>query len=128
MSAIDIDYKNNQFKYLELTRIIGEPTTSSLIIILKEVRANASSVQSDLGGSEDGHLGLACSDEVYEDLIPMAIPYIRPDNPGRLQVEPGMTQYAIAQARDEHAEANRVFREVIGVKGALRQQIVNLLT
>ena len=96
MSAIDIDYKNNQFEYPELTQIIGEPTTSSLIVILKEVRANASSVQSDLGGGEDGHLGLVCSNEVYEDLVPMVIPYIRPDNPGYLQVEPGMTQYAIA--------------------------------
>ena len=116
MSTIDIDYKNNQFENPELTRIIGEPTTSSLIVILKEVRANTSSVQSDLGGGEDGHLGLVCSDEVYEDLVPMAIPYIRTDNPGHLQVEPGMTQYAIAQARNEYAEATRVFREVIGVK------------
>ena len=48
MSVIDIDYKNNQFEYPELTRIIGEPTTSSLIVILKEVWANASSVQSAL--------------------------------------------------------------------------------
>ena len=54
----------------------------------------------------------------------MAIPYIRPDNPGRLQVGPGMTQYVITQARNEHAEATRVFREVIGVERALRQQIV----
>ena len=81
-------------------------------------------MQSDLGGGEDGHLGLVCSDKVYEELIPMAIPYIRPDNPGRLQVEPGMTQYAIAQARNEHAVATRVFREVIGAERALRQQIV----
>ena len=124
MSSINMDYKSNQFKYLELTRIIGEPTTSCLIVILKEVQANASSVQSDLGSSEDGHLGLVCSNKVYEDLIPMAIPYIWPDNPGRLQVEQGMTQHAIAQIRNEHAEATRVFREVIGVKRALRQQIV----
>ena len=120
----DIDYKNNQFEYPELTRIIGEPSTSSLIVLLKEIRANASSVQSDLGGGEDGHLGLVCTDEVYESLVLNAIPYIRPENPGRLQVNAGFTQYAIAQARNEHAEATRVFREVIGVERALQQQLV----
>ena len=35
-----------------------------------------------------------------------------------------MTQYAIAQAQDEHAEVTRLFREVIGVEQALRQQLV----
>ena len=83
----DIDYKNNQFEYPELTRIIGEPTTATLIVILKEVHANALSVHLDLGGGKDGHLGLVYNPEVYQDLVPTAVPYIRPENPGRLQLE-----------------------------------------
>ena len=54
----------------------------------------------------------------------MAIPYLWPENPGRLQLEQGMTQYAIAQARDEHTKATQVFHEVIGVEQALQQQLV----
>ena len=50
--GIDVDYKNNQFEYPELTRIIGKPSTATLIVLLKEVRSNASSVHTDLGGGE----------------------------------------------------------------------------
>ena len=114
----DIDYKNNFFEHPELTRIVGEPNTATLITLQAEVRDNAQSVQSDLGGGENGHLGLVCTPEAYLALISTDTPYIRPQNPGRLHVDDG-TQYQIAQARDEHAEATRVFREVIGVERAL---------
>ena len=83
----DIDYKNNQFEYPKLTRIIDEPTTATLIVLLKEVCANASSVHSNLGGGADGHLGLVCTPEVYRELVPNAEEYIRPKNPRRLQLE-----------------------------------------
>ena len=54
----EIDYKNNLFDHPELSRIIGEPTTASLITLLAEVRDNAGSVQTELGGGSHGHLGL----------------------------------------------------------------------
>ena len=40
----DINYKNNYFEYPDLTRIIGEPTTSSLITLYNEVKSNAIAV------------------------------------------------------------------------------------
>ena len=80
----DVDYKNTTFEYLDLTRIIGEPTTASLLTLIKEVQANASPVHSDLGGGEDGHLGLVCKPEVYATLAPEAELYVRLENPGRL--------------------------------------------
>ena len=120
----DIDYKNNLFEHPELTRIVGEPTTATLITLQAEVRDNAQSVQSDLGGGANGHLGLVTTPEVYLALVPDATPYIRPANPGRLVVAEGLTQYQIAQVRDQHQEATRVFREVLGVERALIQQIV----
>ena len=45
--GLDIDYKNNQFEHPELTCIIGEPITVILIVLLKEVGVNASSVYMD---------------------------------------------------------------------------------
>ena len=121
----DIDFKNNLFEHPELTRIIGEPTTASLITLLAEVRDNAGSVQTELGGGAHGHLGLVCSPDTYQVLVPAVDPYERPDNPGRLElVEAGLTQYQIAQARDEHGEATRLFREVNGVERTIIQQIV----
>ena len=77
-------------------------------------------MHTDLGGGQDGHLGLVCTPQVYQELVPNGDPYYRPDNPGRLNLELGMTQYEIAQARDEHAEETRVFQEVIGVERAIR--------
>ena len=121
----EIDYKNNLFEHPELSRIIGEPTTASLITLLAEVRDNAGSVQTDLGGGSHGHLGLVCDPNTYQRLVPDSEPYNRPENPGRLEIaEAGLTQYQIAQAREEHDEATRLFREVNGVERTLIQQIV----
>jgi len=49
-TTTDIDYKNNYFEYPELTRIHGLPTTTSLIELRDEIRANAQSVITTLGG------------------------------------------------------------------------------
>ena len=120
----DIDYKNNRFEYPDLTRIIGEPTTSSLITLHNEVKSNAISVNTTLGGGQNGHLGLVVTPATYATLVPGDTPYTRPANPGRLQITGNETQYQIAQRRDEHDEATRLFREVLGVERALIQQIV----
>ena len=123
----NIDYKNNFFPYPDLTRIIGEPTTASLITLHTQVKSNAQSVPSPLGGGENGHLGLVVTPEVYATLVPGNTPYVRPANPGRLAIIGTETQYQIAQRREEHDEATRAFRELIGVERALVQQIVNAL-
>ena len=120
----DIDYRNNKFEYPDLTRIIGEPTTATLITLHNQVRSNAQSVDTALGGGENGHLGLVCTPETYATLVPGNTPYIRPENPGRLQIEGNETQYQIAQRREEHQEATRLFREVLAVEKVLIQQIV----
>ena len=56
----DIDYKNNIFEYPDLTGIIGEPVTASLITLHNKVKSNAQAVNTSLGGGENGHLGLVC--------------------------------------------------------------------
>ena len=113
----DINYKNNLFEHPELTRIVGELTTATLITLQAEIRDNAQSVQSDLGGGANGHLGLVCSAEAYRALVPDVQLYVRPENPGRLKVaQDDLTQFQIAQARAEHAEETRVFRKVLGLK------------
>ena len=126
MSKAEPDYKNTHFEFPELTRIHGQPTTADLITLKRQVRANASTVHTTLGGGHNGHLGLTCSPQVYNN-VPNAAPYIRPNAPGALQVPAGATQFQIQQARDEHAEAPRVFKEVLAVERVLIQQIVAAL-
>ena len=123
MIKSDIDYKTTHFEYPELTRIHGEPTTQNLITLQREIRANAITVHTTLGGGHHGHLGLVCSDATYAT-IPNAQPYVRPVAPGALTIIQPATQYEIAQQRDQHNEETRVFREVLGVERTLIQQIV----
>ena len=91
-STIDIDYKNNLFEHPKLTRIVGEPSTATLITLQAEICNNAQSVQSDLAGGKHGHLGLVCTLEAYTSLVPNTPPYVRPANPGQLVVADGLTQ------------------------------------
>ena len=123
----DVDYKNNVFEYPDLSRIIGEPTTATLITLHNEIKANAQSVHTTLGGGENGHLGLVCSPESYQTLVPGGTPYEKPANPGRLQIDGNETQYQIAQRKQEHDESTRLFREVLGVERSLIQQIVSAI-
>ena len=42
----------------------------TLIVLLEEVRPNTSSVHTDLGGGEDGHPGMVCTREIYQESVP----------------------------------------------------------
>ena len=119
----DPDYKNLFFEHPELTMIHGEPTTAGLLTLRNEVKANAMTVHTTLGGGANGHLGLVMDVLAYA-LIPGTRPYVRPVHPGALTIPNNATQYQIAQQRDAHAEATRLFREANAVERVLVQQIV----
>ena len=70
------------FGHPELSRIIGEPTTASLITFLAEERDNAGSAQTELGEGAHGHLRLVCDPDTYQTLVPGVEPYKYPENPG----------------------------------------------
>ena len=59
------------FEHHESRRIIGEPTTATSLTIQVEVQDNARSVYTDMGGGENGHLALACTEEAYVALVPV---------------------------------------------------------
>ena len=79
-----IDYKNTFFEYPDVTKIHGEPTLGALLTLENEIKANAVSVHTNLGGGSHGHLGLVCSPTVYGTISATA--YNRPTNPGTLTV------------------------------------------
>ena len=116
------DYKNTHFDHPELSRIVGEPSLASLITLRNQIKANAQTVDSTLGGGAHGHLGLVLTPQVYAT-IPSTTPYLRPRLP-QLDIQPTDTQYQIAQKRHQYAEDLRQFREVQGVERCLVQQIV----
>ena len=53
------------FQHKVLTKVHGQPSYESLQILSTELKANAASVPSTLGGGLYGHLGLVLSLERY---------------------------------------------------------------
>jgi uncharacterized coiled-coil protein SlyX len=117
-----IDYRNTYFEYTDLTKIHGAPTAENLLRMQRELRANASSVYSDLAGGEHGHLFLVLTD-VQIGIVAPNQQYDRPQHPGPLVIPDGQTAAQIQAQRDTHTEKVRSFREVNAVEAALIQQI-----
>jgi hypothetical protein len=83
--------KDTYFQHKLLTRIHGKPTYESLQNGLTELKANASSVPSTLGGGHHGHLGLLLSEARYTALANTA-----PSSPLVIQVPLPLLQLALA--------------------------------
>ena len=120
----DINFKNNIFEYPDITRIMGEPNTTTLITLRNEIKTKAQTVHSTLEGGEHSHLGLVFSPQTCATLVPCNTPYIKLTNPGQLSIEGTKTPYQIVQRCDEDTKALCVFQESLGVERALLQQIL----
>ena len=87
-------YRDLYFEHKNLTRISSEPTFATLHQLLLELKANAVSVPSTLGGGAHGFIGIILSAVTYVTLAPMP-PFVTPVHPGALRVPHGATQYQV---------------------------------
>ena len=118
-----INYRETFFPNPDLTWIIGIPTYETLRTLNIELKTNAQSVHSNLGGGNLGHLGLILSTATQYALI-SPLPYVRPPV-HVLTILPGTARIPAETAARAHTEALRVFYEVRGVEQALSiQQII----
>eukprot|EP00957_Ditylum_brightwellii_P027430 2073432-Ditylum_brightwellii.AAC.1 len=90
-----VDYKNIVFKKSVLTHVHGKPTMATLLTSRNEVRANAQSVTTTLGGGRNGHIGMILTPTDYA-LIPGMSIYDRPPQ-STLVLPTGGAQYQITQ-------------------------------
>ena len=122
-----IDYVTTYFPHKTPTLVRGEPTYNDIKRIKTELRADASSVESDLGGGDHGYLFLTLSDTEYL-LIPgitaIAVP---PTWPGTFTVEPAFTQLQALQAHEQHKEQIRVYCDCKNVEKALLNHLQRTL-
>ena len=121
----NIDYITTSFEFPVLSKVSGRPTYESLKKIKDELKTNASTVSSDLGGGANGHLGLVLTDVEYTFVS--AIPYVKPVHPGQLVIPPATTNYVATSMKEDHKEAIRVFKEAINVEQALIKQLGHAL-
>ena len=84
-----IDYATSFFKYKTPTPIHGAPTNKTLKRLKAELRANASSVESELGGGDHGYLGLVLTNMEYASIQPTPTPFLAPVYPAALNIVAG---------------------------------------
>ena len=102
--------------------IVGEPTYETITAVARQLKANAASVQTELGGGALGHLAIVMSPVVYATLS--ATPFVNPVNPGALPVIPPGTTAAQIQAIIRHHESLlHDWRLFTNIDKALRQQL-----
>ena len=111
MTNSNINYCATYFKYPTPTPINGEPTNKSLKRLKTEPRANSSSVDTDLVGSDHGYLGLVLSDAEYARITPTPAPFVAPNYPAALVIPPTATAVEALHLRETHNEALRLHRE-----------------
>ena len=99
MTIGTINYASLYFKYKTPMPIHGEPTHKSLKRLKLELQANASSVETDLGGGNHRYLGLVLTDEEYA-LIPNTQPFIAPNYPPPLIISANTTQIQALQLKE----------------------------
>ena len=102
-----VNYKKLYFSHPTLSKIHGEPTFSSLKILKKELKYNASRVTSDLGGGAHGYLGLIFTQAEY--LLVSVDTYTRSLHPGALLITPGAAHHEANRLTLDHAERVRIF-------------------
>ena len=112
------------FQHKVLTRINGQPTYESLKTLTTEIKANAASVPSTLGGGLYGHLGLVVSDEKYAQLA-HTVPWINPGHPGPFAPPVGATGPQIEAAKDVWRELKFSCELYQATEKALIAQIVD---
>ena len=91
-------------------------------ILKDEIKTNASSIYSDLGGGAHGHLGLVLTPQEYAHVS--AIPYIQLVHPGPLVIPPGTAVGRQKLLCDAHKDACQQFKEMVDLEKVLVKQIV----
>ena len=126
MSVTREDYRSTFFPFKNLTRIVGEPTLVSLLTLRDQIKANAASVYTTLGGGIHGHLGLVVTPTVYAT-IQSTVLYVRPVLP-QLNITPTDTRYQLEEKRHQYQKDMELFREVNAVESTIIQQILSAIT
>ena len=122
MTTTRVDYASAYFPYKSPISIQGEPTYETLKRLKNELRANASSADSDMGGGDDGYLGLVLTEEEYAKVAPER-PFVAPEYPGKLTIPPRTDVIDTMNLWEAHGRDLTLYREYREVEYALLRHI-----
>lgn len=126
MNNRNVNVRDIYFQHRTLVKIHGKPTYESLKILLNQIKANASSVPTTIGGGNHGHLGLVLSDLRYATLS--NTPFATPHNPGNFAPpQPAGTGPQIDAARTIWQDQHHVFNICVSTQQALIAQVVEAI-
>ena len=138
------DYKERYFEHKELTKIHGKPTLDAITLIYNQLKRNAQSVPTTLGGGQLGYLFLILAPTAYAS-IPGAVAAVRPVDPGPFTLTPTptptpratrndpnpqpppLTPADIAVQKSAWEERKRIYNEVQAVEHTLRTQLIQAI-
>ena len=115
------NYREVYFAHEDLDKIAGEPSYDTLRTIHTQLKANAASVPSILGGGANGHLGLVIAPEKYA--LISNTPFNRPYHPGLLDVPIGTLRDEADRVTNAHRQQLDLYNTVQGVEKSLLQQL-----
>jgi hypothetical protein len=118
--------KDTYFQHPVLTKIHGQPMYESLQNLSTEIKANALSVPTTVGGGHYGHLGIVLAPARYAAL-PLAVPWVTPVNPGPFNPPPGATGPQIEAAKEVWRERRLTFELSQATEKALIAQLVEAI-
>ena len=101
------------------TPIQGTPTYKALKGLKAKLCANASSVETDLGGRHHGYLWLVLSDAEYAYVSPT--PFLVPAYPAPLNIPANATQVQAFKRQTQYEEEKHSYYECQNVKHSLWQ-------
>ena len=126
MSSNPPNYRELYFEHKLLKRINGEPNFFSLHYLLIELKANAGSVPTTLGGGAHGFIGMIISPATYFTIAPNT-PFIISVHPGTLTHVQGATHFQIQAATTTYNEQLITFHSYQLVQRALVQHVLEAM-
>ena len=122
-SVPSVDDYTNAFPN-HLPPIVGKPTYQTLKELKDQLKANAASIPTTLGGGNHGYLGLILSPAAYATISPTA--FVEPAYPGQHPAIPAGTNAATTSAIiRHHTKDTRQWREFKNVSTALKNQLLS---
>ena len=111
--------KKFNFEYPELTKIHGEPDYMTILNMTKELKANAQSQRSNLGGGTYGYLSLVIPQVDYMTL-PNAAILVIPTAPAPFTLPPGTTAVQSLVLKSNWVSDTKIFLEYTQMQLALK--------
>ena len=116
-----VDYATSYFKYNTPTPVQGASTNKTLKRLKQELQANASSVESDLGGGDHWYLGLVLTNAKYATVT--ATLFVPPTYPASLTIPTGTDKVQALNLREIHKDAKNAYYERKNVERALQRHV-----